>query len=53
MMCNNPKLVHVNINAHTEFGYKRVLKILSGNEIMTDGQTDGQTDGMTDNPNSI
>ena len=33
--------------------YKRVLKILSGNEIMTDGQTDEGKDGMTDKPNPI
>ena len=30
--------------------YKVVLKILSGNEMMTDGHNDRQNDGMTDNP---
>ena len=33
--------------------YKVVLKILSGNEMMTDGQNDRLNDGMTDNPNLI
>ena len=33
--------------------YKVVLKILSGNEMMTDGQNDRQNDGMTDNPTLI
>ena len=28
--------------------YIRFLKILSSNEIMTDGQMNGRTDGMTD-----
>ena len=45
----------VNINAHTKLGkfYKVVFKILSGNEMMTDGQNDRQNYGMTDNPNLI
>ena len=33
--------------------YKVVLKILSGNEMMTDGGNVGRNDGMTDNPNLI
>ena len=33
--------------------YKVVLKILSGNEMMTDGQNDRLNNGMTDNPNLI
>ena len=33
--------------------YKVVLKILSGNEMMTDGHNDRQNDGMTDNLNHI
>ena len=33
--------------------YKVVLKILSGNEMMTDRQNDRRNDGMTDNPNLI
>ena len=33
--------------------YKVVLKILSGNEMMTDGQNNRQNVGMTDNPNLI
>ena len=34
--------------------YQFVLKILSGNEIMTDGMTNGlMRDDMTDNPNPI
>ena len=42
MMCNNPNLDLVNINAYKKFGkfYQIVLKILSRNEIMTDGVTD-------------
>ena len=43
---NNPNLDLVNINVYTKFGfYQFVLKIWSGNKIMTDG--------MTDNPNPI
>ena len=55
-MCNIPNQDHVNINAHTKFVtkfYTGVLKILSRNEIMTDGQNDRWTDRMTDNPNPI
>ena len=33
--------------------YKVVLKILSGNEMMTDGQKDDRNDRMTDNQNLI
>ena len=33
--------------------YKVVLKILSGNEMMTDGHNDRRNDGMTDNLNHI
>ena len=46
MICNNPNLDHVNINAHTNLVkfYKVLLKILSGNKIMTDGWMDGQND---------
>ena len=33
--------------------YKVVFKILSGNEMMTDGRNDGWNNGMTDNPNLI
>ena len=33
--------------------YKVVLKILSGNEMMTDGHNDRWNDGMTDNSNLI
>ena len=33
--------------------YKVALKILSGNEMMRDGQNDRWNDGMTDNPNLI
>ena len=33
--------------------YKVVLKLLSGNEMMTDGQNDRRNDEMTDNPNLI
>ena len=56
MTCNNPKLDHVNnsISMHIQNldkFYKRFLKILSGNKIMTDGRQ--RTDGMTDNPNPI
>ena len=38
MMCNNPKLDHVNINAYIQNlvkFYQLILKILSGNEILT------------------
>ena len=43
---NNPHLDLVNINAYTKCGkIQFVLKILSGNKIMTDG--------MTDDPNRI
>ena len=51
MLCNNPKLDHVNSNAHTNLDkfYKRVLKILSGNKkIMTNERTDGQTNEKTE-----
>ena len=43
-MCNNPKVDHVNINAHINLVrfYKVFLKILSGNKIMMDGQNDRQ-----------
>ena len=34
MTCNNPKLDHVNI---IWINSVRILKILSGNQIMTDG----------------
>ena len=60
MMCNNPKLDHVYINAHTKFGlilYKSSEDNERERKIMTDertnGQTDGRTNGMTDNPNPI
>ena len=33
--------------------YKVVLKILSGNEMMTDEHNNSQNDGMTDNPNLV
>ena len=33
--------------------YKVVLKKLSGNEMMADGQNDRLNNGMTDNPNLI
>ena len=39
MMCNNPNLDLVDINAYTKLVkfYQFVLKILRGNEIVTDG----------------
>ena len=59
MTCNNPKPDLVNINAYIKFGeiLSIVLKILSGNGIMTDGITDrrrdSRMDGMPDNANPI
>ena len=43
------------ISMHIKLGkfYKVVHKILSGNEMMTDGQNGRQNDGMTDIPNLI
>ena len=48
MMCNNPKLYLVNMNAYIKFG-EILSMILSGNRIMTNRMTDG----MMDNPNPI
>ena len=53
MMCNHPNLDLISIPMHTQNlvkFYQFVLKILSGNEIMMDGQTDSK---MTDNPNPV
>ena len=48
MMCNNPQLDLVNINAYTKFD--EILSISSQdierNEIMTDGRTDRRNDGQ-------
>ena len=58
-MFNNPKqdLVNMKITNKIWINSIRVLKILSGSEIMMDGlmdkRTDRQTDRMTDNPNPI
>ena len=43
-MCNTLHLDIVRINAYTKFGkiLSIVLKILSGNEIMTDRRNDGR-----------
>ena len=42
MMCNNPKVDHVNINAYTKMVkfYTVFLKVLRGNKIMTDRRTE-------------
>ena len=54
MICNNPNLDLVNINAYIKFG--KILSIgsqgIERKEIMTDGMT-GQTVGMRDNPNPV
>ena len=50
MMCNNPNLDLVNINAHTKFG--EILSIWSeDNERKR--KPDGQTYGMRVNPNPV
>ena len=48
MMCDNPNLDRININANTKFDeiYQFVLKILSENETMTDRRMDGWNDGQ-------
>ena len=54
MMCNNPNLDLVSINAYTKFG--KFLSICSqGLEQKRnyDRQNDGQIDRITDNPNQI
>ena len=44
IICNNPILDFVNINAYTKVKfYQFVLKILSRNEIMMDGRNEGWT----------
>ena len=47
MMCNNPKLDIVNMNAYIKFGKfcQFVLKIMSGNGIMTHEMTELRTEG--------
>ena len=50
-MCNNLKLDHVNINAHTKFGlflYKSSEDIERGRIIMTDEQTDRRKNEQND-----
>ena len=48
MMCYNPNLDLVNINAYKSLVkfYPCVLKILSGNQIMTDRMTDRRNEGQ-------
>ena len=53
MTCNNPKLDHVNINAHTKFGYiqkksSQDIEWKRNYERQMDERTDGQTDGWND-----